>query len=246
MFHIRTSGREKTGLAGTYGTAVTVPAMKSVHVGGRSSHIRYHALELRHPRQQAHLSKYRFLAAAAYKLALMCGYGAETASAETAPVDGQGILYHLIGRYLLALVTRMGLLGKGQAVIRVHLLLCLRRKRRIDPHVSVPVGFDESRGVEPVGLLLLYVEIVYECVGISQDTLEGIEQDTAFRQMLRLALDKIRCLRNISQTLPCLYGPGHRCDGTLAHTVDKTVRPAVHQHGRKQPVLPVIVMGKPS
>ena len=49
-----------------------------------------------------------------------------------------------------------------------------------------------------------------------KDTLERIEQDTAFRQMLRPALDKIRCLRNIYQTLPRLYGPGHRCDGTLA------------------------------
>jgi len=73
-------------------------------------------------------------------------------------VDGE--LDHVVGRYALALILRMGLAGVGQVEGGVELLGGHRRVGWVDNYKVVAHSLEDAVGMHHVGLLLDVAEVL--------------------------------------------------------------------------------------
>ncbi len=85
----------------------------------------------------------------------MCGYGAEAAAAETAPVYVHGELYHFpCGDGPLLIISGVRGITERQLIETVHLLFGSRRKGWIDHRLPVAARFCQPDGPGTVAGLL--------------------------------------------------------------------------------------------
>ncbi len=120
--------------------ALEVFAVHGIHVCRRASEVADIPFEIRHTRNLTGLTENRFRRARGYEFALMCRDCAESAAAETAPVEVDAVAYHFVGRYHLALVAGMWQTGIGQVERRVDLALRHCRQHGVDFDCLVAYG----------------------------------------------------------------------------------------------------------
>ena len=111
---VRTYLRLDATGAAAFLTGVLVAPRHAVHIGRGASEVGEIALEIRHLHHLLHLAEDALLGAAGDKLALMGRDGAEGATPETAPMDIDAVLNHVVGGDTLTLVFGMGLTCIGQ------------------------------------------------------------------------------------------------------------------------------------
>ena len=117
-------------------TGILVAPVHAVHVGRGSAEVGEVAFEVGHLDDLLHLFQNALLRAAGDELTLMGGDGAEGTAAETAAMDVDGVLDHVVGGDALALVLGMGLARVRQVERGVDLLSGHRRVRRVDDNIS--------------------------------------------------------------------------------------------------------------
>ena len=102
----------------------------------------------------------------------MGGDCAEIAASETAPVSGDGVLYHIVGRDSLALVPRMRKFCERQIPVRIHLLLRGRRIGGIDLDVSVSAALADNVRMHHIGQCLNMMKVLGKGTLVLQAFLE--------------------------------------------------------------------------
>ena len=88
--------------------------MHAVHIGRRSAQVAEIALESVHLHHLLHLAQNALLGATGNEFSLMGRNGAEGTASETAPMDIDTELNHVVGGNALVLIFQMGYAGIGQ------------------------------------------------------------------------------------------------------------------------------------
>ena len=127
-----------------------VASAHAIHVGRRTAEIRDIAFKTVHGNDLTGFAEDALLGTAGDELALMGRDGAEGAAAETAAMEIDRELDHLVGRYCLALVFGMRQTRVGQVISLVHLFRCQRRIGRIDDSELAVDSLQQSLGVHLV------------------------------------------------------------------------------------------------
>src|SRR5262249_22149928 len=128
-------------------------AGEAVHVGGRPAEIRYDTGESRHGvAHRLDLAHHGILRAALDDATLVLGDRAERAATEAAALDRDREADHLVGRDIGLAVERMWQARIRALVYPVHLLGGERNRRRIQPHLRIPVTLHQRPGVTWVRL----------------------------------------------------------------------------------------------
>ena len=202
----------------------------------------------------------------------MEGQGAEIASAEAAPVVGDGKAHFRNGRHApFRCIHGMPGAGVGQVVYPVQLFPFQRGLRRVHHQHPVSVVFHQRLAVDGVVVIILYPECVRirSFIGFQLVIIvSGIPSFRFFgilRHMLRQLRQELIIPRHREEHLvpglpqpsrpphvpdflhrhalvQQLRQPHHR---PLAHAVHENIRPGVHQHRPAHLVVPVIVVGEP-
>ena len=131
-------------------TGFLVASAHAIHVGRRTAEIRDIAFKTVHGNDLTGFAEDALLGTAGDELALMGRDGAEGAAAETAAMEIDRELDHLVGRYCLALVFGMRQTRVGQVISLVHLFRCQRRIGRIDDSELAVDSLQQSLGVHLV------------------------------------------------------------------------------------------------
>ena len=174
---VRTDLRmDATGTA-AFLAGVLVAARHAVHVCRGPAEVGEVALEVWHLDDLPDLAEDVLLRAAGDELALMGGDGAEGTASETAAMDVDAELDHLVGWDALALVFRMGLTGVGKVEGGVELCGGHRGEGRIDDGRPATYFLQEALGVEHIRLLLDVAEVL--CLGtfVTETFLVAVEHD---------------------------------------------------------------------
>ena len=137
-----------------------VASAHAIHVCRRTAKIAQIALEARHSHHFLHLPKDALLTSASDELTLMGGDGTEGTTAETTAMDVHGEFYHLIGRYRLPPVLRMGHACIRQIEGGIELFGGERGIGRVHHGIYIVHRLKQSPGVHLVGFLLYITEVL--------------------------------------------------------------------------------------
>ena len=252
----------------TDAACLLVSASHHVHVGAWSSQIAQVATEVRHLGYLLHLAQYALLRAAHDELALMRRYGAEGTSAKASAVHVHRELYHVEGRYALAVVFRVGQTCVGQVEAMVQFLCGERRVGRVHHHIFLARTLYQARGMHLVALLLHVAEVLGMQAWRAQAILVGVKHYVSFlghhllgrhhglRQCHllhhRLA-EGLACHQRLASHGVVLqrlvvgvqkrFQYAHQFQVHLvAHAIGYHVGPRVHEYRRTYALLPIVVV----
>ena len=157
---VRTDLRlDATGSA-AFLTGVLVAPRHTVHIGRGSTEVGEIALEVGHLHHLLHLAQDALLRAAGDELTLMGRDGAEGTAAETAAMDVDAVLDHVVGGDALALVFGMGLTCVRQVEGGVELFGSHRGIGRIYHRITPIDTLQQALGMHHVRLLLDMAEVL--------------------------------------------------------------------------------------
>ena len=228
-------------------TGVLVAPVHAVHIGAGTAEVGEVTLEVGHLDDLLHLLHDALLGAAADELTLMGGDGAEGASAETAAMDVDAELNHVVGGNALTLVLGVRLTGVGQVERGIELLGSHRRVGGIDDNVAVGNTLKDALGVHHVRLLLDVTEVLSLCPLVAQTLFVAVQHDVVGGG--NNVVGQVDALRHVAYVADglALAEPARQFDGGLfAHTVGEHIGPRVDEDARPQAVLPVVVVGDAS
>ncbi len=204
-----------------------LPSTHAVHIGTGASQIAQVSLEAGQLRHSFHLAHDAFPGTADNKLALMGGNGAESTSAETAPVNVDRKLYHVVGRDALVLVLGMRQSCIGKVEGTVQFFCGHRRIGRINHYRLSPCVLQDACSLPLVALLLYAAEIGRLFPLVFQASLVCKKADVC--ACFCHAVGQVGHLGYGAEVFPAGNAAGYLCHGLFAHAVDETVCPAIHQ-----------------
>ena len=231
-------------LAGT-----EVASVHAIHVGTGATEVAEIAFEVGHLGDLLYLFQYALLRATGNELALMGRDGAEGAATETAAMDVDAVLNHVVGRNALALVLRVRLTRVRQVERGIKLFGGHRRVGWIDHDVLITRFLQQSLGMHHVRLFLNVTEVLGLCSLVVQTFLMRVQHNVVLRRCQ--VLGNIYNLWQFHKFVSgeTAVGVGDACQLNrclLAHTVSDEVGSAVQKNAGTQTVLPVVVVGEPA
>ena len=219
-----------------------VRALHAVHVGTWAAQVAQITFEVGQFHDGFYFAQNAFLASAHDEFPLMGGDGTECTTAETAAMDVDGVLDHVVGRDALAFVFGMGQACVGQVERMVQLLGGEGRIGWIDDNRLPPYRLQDARSGIFVALFLDVAEVGGLLLLVSQTFFMGVKGDVTFRR--GELTGEIGCLRHIVQWQPLLHATYQFDYRFFAHSIDEQVGPAVAQNAGTNAVLPVVVVGE--
>ena len=180
-------------------------------------------------------------------LSLMCRNGTETAAPKTSPVGVYRELYHLICRDMLPLIARMGQFCVGKIIIGIQFLNRWKRIRAVHTYIFVSCLLHQLLAHHPVCFNFNNVEVLHKCLLVFQTFFIRVEEYPVGRLLWFLITYPGNLLQLVLVCpIAIFYMSGYIYYGPLPHSVNEIVCLALHKYGRKKPVLPIVVMGKPA
>ena len=235
-------------VAGAFLTECLILSCHAVHVGGGTAEVGDDTIEVVAQCESLYFFDNRLLGTRGYLLALMGRNGAERAPAETAAMDVDGVLYHLVGGDGAALLV----LGMWQAGVRevergINLLGGHGRLGWVDNDETVAVTLDEGGAGYLVALLLDDVVVLGLGALAFEAFLEGVEL------YYRSGRSNLSILNGLAvgylwegvagfDAFALVEEVGYLEGGALAHAVVEQVGGGVGEDAGEQTVVPIVVV----
>lgn len=235
-------------VAGAFLTECLILACHAVHVGGGTAEVGDDTIEVVAQCESLYFFDNRLLGTRGYLLALMGRNGAERAPAETAAMDVDGVLYHLVGGDGAALLV----LGMWQAGVRevergINLLGGHGRLGWVDNDETVAVTLDEGGADYLVALLLDNVVVLGLGALAFQAGLKRVElYYRSGRSILngrsRLAVGYLGEGVAGFDAFALVEDVGYLEGGALAHAVVEQVGGGVGEDAGEELIIPIVIM----
>ena len=227
--------------------SLLVLATHAIHIGRRTTEVAQVTLEVRHGYHLLHLLQDALLASANDELALVGGNRTERTTAETAAVDVDGELNHLVSRNGLALVLRMRQTGVWQVEGSIQFLGRHGREWRVDHHHLVIDSLYHALGMHLVGFLLQVSHVLCLPLLVVKALLMAVEDDvivlvTARNLTLLTEEDGLRHFTNFLNLLSLVQFFCQLDDGLLTHAIEYHVSPRLAQDTLLELVLPIVIV----
>ena len=180
-------------------TSLRIASLHAIHIGRRTTQVRQIALEVGHLYHLLHLLHNAFLRTTCDELALMGANGTESTTSETATMNINRELDHLISRNTLTLIFRVWKACVRHIKRTVEFFCSHRRIRRIHNSVLPVHTLQQTLRMHLVRLFLDMAEVISLSLTVYETFFMAIKNNVVITYSSRhfVLTTKVYCLRNI-------------------------------------------------